>query len=164
MCMVPHMPEPSAPTRQVDPTDKRIINALQDNFPLGDEPYREAAERLGMSEEDLLARLRALLEARVLTRFGPMFQVERMGGAFVLAAMKIPEADFERVAALVNGMPEVAHNYRREHAFNMWFVLATETPAGIVAAIDDITRLTGYPVHAFPKEREYFVEMKLEAA
>lgn len=158
------MPEPSEPTRQVDATDKRIINTLQEGFPLSDEPYREVAERLAISEEELLSRLRALLESRVLTRFGPMFQVERMGGAFVLAAMTIPDGDFERVAALVNGLPEVAHNYRREHAFNMWFVLATESPAGIAAAIVELERLTGYTVHAFPKEREYFVEMKLEAA
>ena len=164
MYAVPPMPEPSEPIRRADATDKRIINTLQDGFPLSDEPYREVAERLGIREEDLLARLHAMLESRVLTRFGPMFQVEKMGGAFVLAAMRIPEEDFERVAELVNSLPQVAHNYRREHAFNMWFVLATEAPAGIAAAIAELERLTGFPVHAFPKEREYFVEMKLEAA
>lgn len=148
---------------QLDAADKRIINALQGGFPLCDEPYREIADRLGLSELELLSRLQAMLDARVLTRFGPMFQVERMGGAFVLAAMKIPEKDFERVAGLVNGLAEVAHNYRREHAFNMWFVLATETHADIAAAITELERLTGYPVHAFPKEREYFVEMRLQA-
>lgn len=148
---------------QIDATNKRIINALQGGFPLCDEPYRAVAERLDLSEAELLARLQAMLETRVLTRFGPLFQVERMGGAFVLAAMKIPEADFERVAGLVNGLPEVAHNYRREHAFNMWLVLATETQAGIAGSIAALERLTGYAVHAFPKEREYFVEMKLQA-
>ncbi|MFA6313162.1 MAG: Lrp/AsnC family transcriptional regulator [Sterolibacterium sp.] len=152
------MPEP------LDAADKRIINALQGGFPLCDEPYREIAERLGLSEAELLARLQAMLDARVLTRFGPMFQVERMGGAFVLAAMKVREDDFERVAALVNGLAEVAHNYRREHVFNMWLVLATETQAGIAAAIAELERLSGYPVYAFPKEREYFVEMRLQAS
>ncbi|MCX8017787.1 MAG: tripartite tricarboxylate transporter substrate-binding protein, partial [Rhodocyclaceae bacterium] len=92
-----------------------------------------------------------------------MAQIEKAGGAFVLAALKVPEADYERVAAAVNALPEVAHNYRREHAFNMWFVLATETPEGIAAAIDRIEAATGLPVFAFPKEREYFVEMKLHA-
>ncbi|MCF8178658.1 MAG: Lrp/AsnC family transcriptional regulator, partial [Sulfuritalea sp.] len=125
--------------------------------------YREVAERLGMSEADLLQRLDALLERRVLTRFGPMFQIERAGGAFVLAAMRIPEIDFERVAAQVNAFPEVAHNYRREHALNMWFVLATATPNGIAETIESIETATGLPVFAFPKEREYFVEMKLRA-
>ena len=147
----------------LDETDRRIVNALQGGFPLSDEPYREAAEPLGLSEAELLARLKRLLDERALTRFGPMFQIERMGGRFVLAAMQAPEADFDRIAETVNAFPEVAHNYRREHAFNMWFVLATEKPEGIADAIARIEPATGLAVAAFPKEREYFVEMKLDA-
>lgn len=146
-----------------DATDRRIINALQGGFPLSDEPYREVAATLDLSEDELIDRLSHLLDGRVLTRFGPMYQVERMGGAFVLAAMAVPEERFDEVAAQVNALSEVAHNYRREHELNMWFVLATETPAGIDAAIDRIERDTGLRVEAFPKEREYFVEMKLNA-
>lgn len=148
---------------ELDDIDRRIIDGLQGGFPLCERPYAAAAESLGLEEGELIARLQSLLENKVLTRFGPMFQVERMGGAFVLAAMAVPEADWERVLAAVNALPAVAHNYRREHDFNMWFVLATETPAGIDEAIDAIEAATGLPVYAFPKEREYFVEMKLEA-
>jgi DNA-binding Lrp family transcriptional regulator len=147
----------------LDAVDREILAQLQGDFPLCDRPYREAAERLGIPEADLLQRLQRLLDARVLTRFGPMVQVERMGGAFVLAALAVPEACYDEVAAQVNALPQVAHNYRREHRLNMWFVLATDTPAGIPAAIADIEAATGLLVHAFPKEREYFVEMKLEA-
>jgi len=75
----------------------------------------------------------------------------------------VPEERYDEVADLVNALPEVAHNYRREHALNMWFVLATETQDGIGAAIVRIEEVTGLPVQAFPKEREYFVEMKLVA-
>jgi len=151
------------PAAELDATDRRIVNALQGGFPLVDEPYREVATELGLSEDDLLARLSSLLERRVLTRFGPMFQIERAGGAFVLAALVVPEADYARVTDAVNALPEVAHNYRREHRLNMWFVLATETPAGIDVALRRIEEATGLPVFAFPKEREYFVEMKLHA-
>lgn len=147
----------------LDELDRRIINALQGGFPLVDEPYRAVAESLGIGEAELIARLRGMLERRVLTRFGPMFQIEAMGGAFVLAALAVPEERYEAVTELVNALPEVAHNYRREHALNMWFVLATETPQGIDAAIARIEQLTGLVVLAFPKEREYFVEMKLAA-
>lgn len=148
---------------QLDEIDRTLINALQGEFPLVREPYRQVAAALGMDEQDVLRRLDLLLERKVLTRFGPMFQIERAGGAFVLAAMKVPEQDFDRVAAQVNAFPEVAHNYRREHALNMWFVLATATPPGIALAIAAIEAATGLPVFAFPKEREYFVEMKLRA-
>lgn len=157
------MPDGTCGTAKFDETDRRIINALQGDFPLVPEPYRQVAADLGIAERELLGRLDALLERRVLTRFGPMFQIERAGGAFVLAAMKVPEADFERVTAQVNAFPEVAHNYRREHALNMWFVLATATPEGIAATVAAIEAATGLPVFSFPKEREYFVEMKLHA-
>ena len=147
----------------MDELDRRIVNALQGGFPICDEPYREVAERLGIAEAELIARLQRMLESKTLTRFGPMFQVERMGGAFVLAALAVPRADYERVAEQVNALPEVAHNYRREHALNMWFVLATETPEGIPEAVGKIERETGLKVYAFPKLKEYFVEMRLAA-
>ncbi|MBN8462165.1 MAG: AsnC family transcriptional regulator [Dechloromonas sp.] len=148
---------------ELDAVDRKIIDELQGGFPLCDEPYAAAAAQLGISGDELLGRLRRLLDARVLTRFGPLVQIERMGGAFVLAALRVPEERYDEVAGLVNALPQVAHNYRREHALNMWFVLATETPAGIGAAIARIEEATGLPVYAFPKEREYFVEMKLAA-
>lgn len=143
--------------------ERRIINALQEDFPLCDEPYQAVAQRLGLSEATLLETLQNLLTRRVLTRFGPMFQIERMGGRFVLAALAVPEERFESVAEQVNALPQVAHNYRREHALNMWFVIAAETPAAVDAAIARIEEFTGLTVHAFPKEREFFVEMKLSA-
>lgn len=143
--------------------ERRIINALQEDFPLCDEPYQAVAQRLGLSEATLLEKLQDLLTRRVLTRFGPMFQIERMGGRFVLAALAVPEERFESVAEQVNALPQVAHNYRREHALNMWFVIAAETPAAVDATIARIEELTGLTVHAFPKEREFFVEMKLSA-
>jgi siroheme decarboxylase len=149
--------------RELDAVDRQIIDKLQGEFPICERPYGEVAARLGIAEDDLLLRLERLLADKVLTRFGPMFQIERMGGAFVLAALAVPEARYEEVTALVNALPQVAHNYRREHQLNMWFVLATETQDGIGAAISRIEADTGLPVYAFPKEREFFVEMKLEA-
>jgi len=146
----------------MDEFDSAIVNCLQGGFPLVERPFALVAAELGLAEEDLIARVRELLEARVLTRFGPMYQVERMGGAFSLAAMRVPPADFDRVAEIVNALPEVAHNYEREHEYNMWFVLATEQPEGIARAIARIERETGLPVLNFPKLREYFVEFALE--
>ncbi len=148
---------------ELDAIDRAIIDTLQGDFPLSERPYADAAQRLGIVEADLLARLKRMLDDKVLTRFGPMFQIERMGGAFVLAALAVPEERYETVAAQVNALPQVAHNYRREHLLNMWFVLATEKPEGIAEAIAQIEADTGLPVHAFPKEKEYFVQMQLEA-
>ncbi|EEG09982.1 siroheme decarboxylase subunit beta [Pseudogulbenkiania ferrooxidans] len=145
---------------ELDGIDRRLIDQLQGGFPLSPRPFAEAAAPLGITETELIARLNRLLQHRTLTRFGPLFQIERMGGAFVLAALAVPEQRFDEVAEQVNALPEVAHNYRREHRLNMWFVLATETPQGIAAATARIEAATGLTVHAFPKEREYFVGMR----
>lgn len=147
----------------LDALDRAIINALQGGFPLSDRPYAETAARLGTSEDELLRRLDALLADGVLSRFGPMYHAERLGGALTLAAMKVPAHDFERVAALVNAHPEVAHNYQREHVFNMWFVLATETPERIAQVIAAIEGETGYHVYDMPKIEEFFVGLRFEA-
>ncbi|MBX9811709.1 MAG: AsnC family transcriptional regulator [Burkholderiales bacterium] len=147
----------------MDDTDRAIINTLQRGFPVTDSPYRGVAQRLGLNEADLIERLARLLDAKVLTRFGPLFQAERMGGAYTLAAMSVPDADFETVAALVNAHAEVAHNYRRDHRYNMWFVLATETEPEIEQAIARIERETGHQVLNLPKLREYFVGLELRA-
>ena len=147
----------------LDATDALLIRRLHGDFPTSDTPFADVAAELGLREDDVLARLQRMLADGVLSRFGPLFQIERAGGQFVLAALQVPEDRFDAVAEIVNALPEVAHNYRREHHLNMWFVLATETPAGISEAIARIEQDTGLPVFAFPKEREYFVEMKLAA-
>ncbi len=84
-----------------------------------------------------------------------------MGGAFSLCAMKIPAAEFDRIAQQVNALPQVAHNYQRDHAMNMWFVLATETLEEKLKTIEEIEQQTGYRVYDMPKEKEYFVGLYL---
>jgi DNA-binding Lrp family transcriptional regulator len=147
----------------MDAVDRDIINNLQGGFPLCARPYAEAAARLGLTEDELIQRVEAMLEDKTLTRFGPMYHAERLGGALTLAAMKIPAQDFDRITEIVNSFPEVAHNYAREHAFNMWFVLATETPSRIGEVIGEIEKATGYPVYNMPKLEEFFVGLRFEA-
>jgi len=148
----------------IDLQDARLVDRLHSGFPLVDHPFAEIGAELGMDEAEVLERLRRLLSQGVLTRFGPMYHIERAGGTFMLAALEVPEQRFAEVAALVNALPEVAHNYRREHAFNMWFVVATESAAECDAVLTRIAASTGLAVHAFPKEREYFVGLRLSAA
>ena len=145
---------------QLDSLDRNIINTLQKGFPLTECPYRDVAETLGTTEPELISRLQSMLDEGVLTRFGPMFQIERLGGAFTLAAMKVPSDQFDLVAEQVNQFPEVAHNYQRDHNFNMWFVIATEDVDEIETVIGKIEALTGIKVYNMPKLKEYFVNLQ----
>jgi DNA-binding Lrp family transcriptional regulator len=146
----------------MDELDRRIINHLQGGFPVSERPYRDAARKLGTSESTLITRIRCMLDDGLLTRFGPLFHAERMGGALSLCALKVPETQFDEVAEKVNSFPEVAHNYQREHEMNMWFVLATETPQQLDRAIEQIENCTGLKVYNFPKRAEYYVGLNLQ--
>ena len=145
----------------MDALDRRIVNGLQGGFPIADRPYAEAAAELGLSEDELIARLRGLLDQGALSRFGPLYDAERIGGGVTLAAMAVPEARFEEVAGIVNGFAEVAHNYARSHRLNMWFVVASERPERVGQVLAEIEDATGLVVLDLPKVEEYFLELKL---
>lgn len=144
----------------MDEIDRAIINRLQESFPICDRPYQVVAEQFGITEQELIRRLEQMLEKKQLSRFGPMYHAERLGGGLSLCAMRIPETDFERVTEQVNAFPEVAHNYARDHDLNMWFVLATETAERIDSVLVEIEQVTGYPVYNMPKQEEFFVGLK----
>lgn len=150
--------------------DLRLVDRLHGGFPLTDRPFAELAADMGCAEDVLIDRLQHLLAHGDLTRFGPLFQIERAGGRFMLAAMAVPEDRFEIVAAQLAAMNEIAHNYRRESAhpdqpgatpLNMWFVIAVERADQVERVTEQIEAMTGLPVYAFPKEREFFVELRL---
>lgn len=144
----------------MDTVDRSILNTLQGGLPVTEQPYRDAAHSLGIDENTLIERLGALLEDGTLSRFGPMFDATRMGGAVVLCAMAVPPERFDEVAEVVNGFDEVAHNYARAHRFNMWFVVATETPDELEPVLDAIAAATNLKVFAFPKEEEFYVGLR----
>ncbi|MBT3333898.1 MAG: AsnC family transcriptional regulator [Rhodospirillaceae bacterium] len=146
----------------MDEIDRRIINGLQGGFPICPAPYAAAAKDIGIDEATLLIRLQRLLADGLLSRFGPMYHAERLGGALTLAAMAVPEDRFDAVAGQVNGHGEVAHNYAREHELNMWFVLATEEPERIAEVIAEIEAETGLTVFNMPKKEEFFIGLRFE--
>lgn len=147
----------------MDEIDRRIINGLQGGFPLSERPYRDAAGKFGIAETDLISRLSNLLDRGVLSRFGPMYDVERMGGAFCLCAMVVPADRFEEITVRVNAHCEVAHNYERDHTLNMWFVLAVDRQERIDEVVAEIEKETDATVLTFPKLDEFFVGLRIEA-
>lgn len=141
---------------------RKIINGLQGGFPLTRRPFLDSARALGLHEFEVIDAIDSMLEDGTLTRFGPLYNAERLGGVLTLVAMRVPMADFDRIAEIVNHFDEVAHNYEREHRFNMWFVIATDQPARKREVLLEIERATGLKVYDFPKEAEYFVGLHFE--
>jgi len=97
----------------MDDIDRQIINNLQTGFPICDNPYQVIAQQLNLTEDNLITRLQKLLDTGILSRFGPLFHAEKMGGGLTLAAVSVAEDQFDQIAEIINQFPEVAHNYAR---------------------------------------------------
>jgi DNA-binding Lrp family transcriptional regulator len=145
-----------------DPTDRAIINGLQGGFPLTARPFRDAGRELGLSEGELIEGVQHLIDTGRLSRFGPLWNAEGLGGDVCLCAMAVPAERFDAVTAQVNAHPEVAHNYERDHRLNMWFVISTDRSERIGEVAGIIEAETGIQVYLMPKAREFHIGFRVE--
>lgn len=142
---------------------RNFINRFQGGFPLQeDRPFTVMAEKLETNEHQLLELITQLCDKGQLSRFGPIYNATLLGGSQTLAAIEVPEVRFAEVTKLVNIIPEVAHNYRREHKLNMWFVVASSCANGVEQTLSRIEQSTGLPVYNFPKQHEFYLGLWLQ--
>lgn len=147
---------------ELDERDRLLLNNVQGDFPLTSRPFRDVGERLGMTEDEVIDRIRRLLDEGALSRFGPVLNTTKLGGARTLAAMQVPPERLEEVAEFVNSFDAVSHNYQREHVFNLWFVVSSEEPAEVRRVLAAIRERTGLPIMELPALAEYFVEVRFQ--
>lgn len=136
---------------------------MQRDFGFDVNPFKELAKKLDLLETELIAVINNLKERGYITRIGPFFNMDKTSGQVTLVAMKIPESDFERAAEIVNSYVEIAHNYKRAHEFNMWFVLACADKQRSAEILSEIEKVTGYKTMNLPKIREFALDLYLEA-
>jgi DNA-binding Lrp family transcriptional regulator len=127
----------------MDTLDQRLLNEMQDRFPLVRHPFAALAERLDSSEATVLERCRAIRASGVLRQVSPIFDTKALGYQSSLVAMRVPEERLAAAAEIVNAHPGVSHNYRRTHEFNMWFTVAVPPGSDLQAHVDALHRLAG---------------------
>ena len=108
----------------MDNLDKEILNEIQWTFPLTPKPYSEMAKKFGLSEQDMMQRLRVLKDAGIIRQISAIFDTRKLGYKSVLVAMAIEPEKLDHIANQVNRHPGVSHNYERNHEYNLWFTLA----------------------------------------
>jgi DNA-binding Lrp family transcriptional regulator len=142
----------------LDPTDWHLLDDYQRDLPLTARPFATLAARLGISEAEVLARLRRLQELGAVGRIGAVVAPHRAGWS-TLAAMIVPEDELTEIAGLVSAYPEVNHNYEREHEFNLWFVVTAPSRAQVEAVLCEIETRTRLPVLELPLEEAYRLDL-----
>jgi len=140
-----------------------LLNDFQRGFPLVARPFEEIGRRCAMPEQAVLEELRRLAAEGVVSRVGVVFAANAVG-AGTLAAMEVPPGELDEVAAVVSAQTEVNHNYEREHAYNLWFVVTAPSRAAVSAALRHIERLSGYEVLSLPLIEEYHIDLGFDLA
>ena len=140
----------------MDATDRKLMNILQQGLPLRQDPYAGIGAALGLTRQEVTARIGALLKAGYIRRLGGMFDTVAMGYSSLLVGMSVPETLFADVARFVNACSGVTHNYRRNAALNMWFTLTVQHEEEKDAFLASLRQTFGLAeVYEFPKLRNF---------
>ena len=116
----------------------KILDAIQNDFPLNPRPYDIIAEKFGVSCEDVLSVVQKLVDEGVIRRIGVSFDSRKLGFSSTLAAVKVCDADVERAAEIIGAYREVTHNYLRSAEFNIWFTIIAASQARIEEILEEI--------------------------
>ncbi|MGD8950394.1 MAG: AsnC family transcriptional regulator [Desulfobacterales bacterium] len=147
----------------LDETDRRILNRIQTRFPIAPRPYGVIAADLGLTENEVMARVKRLKEKDVIRRIGGNFVPEKVGFVSTLCAARVPETAIEHFAEVVNSYPGVTHNYQRDNAYNIWFTFIAPSMAEIEENLRQIEQRTGVsPILNMPATRVFKIKAKFD--
>ncbi len=127
----------------LDSVDRELLNRIQWDFPMMERPFAALGETIGIPEAEVIQRLARLKEERIIRQISAIFDTRAMGYRSSLVAMRFPPESVDEAALIINGHPGVSHNYKREHAFNLWFTVAVEPHSSLEAHVDALDALTG---------------------
>lgn len=138
-----------------------LILKYQDNFPLSERPFLTIANECGITEEEAHQAFIYMIEEKIITRVGPVFETHKVGRSY-LAAMKCPINNIEEIASVVNEFSEVNHNYERENELNLWFVLTGKDEEHLSNIKNKIEEKTGLKVYPFEMEKPFKIDLRLK--
>jgi DNA-binding Lrp family transcriptional regulator len=149
----------------LDERDKRLLNLMQGSFPIAPRPFQHVASQAEMTEEEVMARVRELIEHRIIRQVTPIFDTRALGYSSMLVAAKVDPDNPWRAAKVINEHPGVSHNYLRNHEFNIWFTIATEpdSPLGLDRTLEVLGEIAGAEsIRQLPTLKLFKIRMDLE--
>ena len=147
---------------ELDAVDKALLDYIQTDFPLVPRPYAELGQRLGIPEEEALARVVRMRKDKIIRRMGANFQSKKLGWVSTLCGAKVPPEKLDRFVELVNAEPGVTHNYEREHAYNVWFTVIGPSREYIQERLDSITSQTGVAILNLPATKLFKIKVNFK--
>lgn len=147
----------------MDAIDRKIINAIQSNFPISPQPYHELGKELHLPADQVLERVKALKAAGIIRRIGGNFHSHRLNYTSTLCAARVPEEKIQDFVDTVNSYPGVTHNYLRKHDYNVWFTFIAPSTTTIESALREIAEKTGVKeIYSLPAVRMFKIRVDFE--
>ncbi len=147
----------------MDSTDRALLNAIQNHFPIAIHPYQILGEAVGTTEEDAFKRIQHLRQEGIIRRLGGVFDSRRLGYYSTLCTAKVPEERIPPLAKLLEGIPGVTHNYIRNHEYNVWFTLIARTKAVAEGILQNIRDVVGVQeIYSLPATQLFKINVNLD--
>ena len=127
----------------MDEIDKKILNILQKEFPLEEQPFLIVGQRCSISEDETISRVQKMKDKGIIRRIGAVFDGAKLGRVSTLCAARVPEKKIENFVQVVNANKNVTHNYRRDNEYNIWFTVSAATAEELAAFLADVKEKTG---------------------
>ncbi|MBX4261863.1 winged helix-turn-helix transcriptional regulator [Clostridium estertheticum] len=122
----------------MDETNKNLLNLIQSNFPIESRPFLKIANKLNISENQVIDMIKELKNDGYIKRIGGIFDSRKLGYSSTLCAIKVPLDRITEVAEIINSYHGVTHNYIRNHSYNMWFTVIAPSIVEVKEFLNDI--------------------------
>lgn len=143
--------------------EKKLLNIIQQDFPIISSPYLVIAENLGMKEPEVIEALSSLIKKKIVRQIGPVFEPSKLGYITTLVAASVPDESLDKTASFINSFNEVTHNYSRNHKYNLWFTLNAPSRERIEEILKDIKQKTKVlEIHSLPTKKMFKIKVKFD--
>jgi len=105
----------------VDEIDRRLLAAIQHGLSLAPRPYADVGARLGLAEEEVIARLQRLKATGVIRRFGVVVRHHELGyRANAMVVWDVPDGQVTELGRCLAGFDFITLCYRRPRRLPQW--------------------------------------------
>ncbi len=146
----------------LDEVDKKILSEVQKDIPLVKEPFKEIGKKIGISEEEVIKRLKRMVDSGIIRKFGLRIDSKKVGFASTLVAFKVPWSKIDEIAERLNKYESVTHNYARDHDYNLWITVIEKDEESLKKTLEEIKKEVGYEMIDLPVKRKFKIEVKFK--
>lgn len=147
---------------RLEKIDRTILDILQNDMPLTLQPYLDIANRLAISEDEVIKRIAAMKEAGLIRRIGGIMDSRQLGYYSTLCAISVPTARIDETAAAINQIAGVTHNYLRDHQYNIWFTITSSSKSESDKQIRELEHTFGLKILSLPTTKVYKIKVSFD--